>query len=86
VTTIESKLLKITSQVAQVLKSCNENVKSIQSLNSTVLEFMQQFQSTLATLGNLGLRDHASPLGHNVSHVVENNLTSKEREKLGSKI
>jgi hypothetical protein len=23
-------------------------------------------------LGSLGLRDHASPLGHNATHVVEN--------------
>jgi hypothetical protein len=43
VTTIESKLLEIIGQVAQVLESCNENAKSIQSFNSTILEFMQQF-------------------------------------------
>lgn len=37
---IESNLLEIIGIVAQVLETCNENVKSIQSLNTTILEFM----------------------------------------------
>jgi hypothetical protein len=37
---IESNLPEITGIVAQVLETCNENVKSIQSLNTTILEFM----------------------------------------------
>jgi hypothetical protein len=43
VTTIESKLSKNTNQIAQVPKSYNENTKSIQSLNSMIFKFMQQF-------------------------------------------
>jgi hypothetical protein len=42
VTTIESKLLEIIGIVAKVLETCDENVRSIQSLNSTILELMQQ--------------------------------------------
>ncbi len=38
---IESKLLDITSIVAQVLETYNENAKFIQCLNTTILEFMQ---------------------------------------------
>jgi hypothetical protein len=33
---------------------------------------MRQLQSIIATLGSLGLRDHASPLGNNATHVLEN--------------
>jgi hypothetical protein len=38
-------------------------------------------------LGSLGLRDHASPLGHNATHVVENTtLLQKKRNYLVAKI
>ncbi len=39
--TIESKLPEITKTIAQVVETCNENVRLIQSLNSTIFEFMQ---------------------------------------------
>ncbi len=35
---IESKLFDITNIVAQVLETCNENVKFVQCLNTTILE------------------------------------------------
>jgi hypothetical protein len=44
----ESKLN--TNQVVHVFESCNENAKSIQSFNSTIFEFMQQFQSIPTSL------------------------------------
>jgi serine acetyltransferase len=84
-TTIESILPKIISQVVQVLESCNENAKSIQSFNSTILEFTKQFQFIPAALGSRGMRDHASPLVHNATHVVENNaLLEKKRKNLAT--
>jgi hypothetical protein len=42
---------------------------------------MQQFQSILTTLGSFGLRDHASPLGHNATHVVENTTLLQKKGK-----
>jgi len=33
-------LLEITGQMVEVLEICYENARSIQSLNSTILEFM----------------------------------------------
>jgi hypothetical protein len=81
VTTIESKLVEISAQVAQVLESCNENAKSIQSFNSTILEFMQHFLYVPIALGGLGMRDHASTLVCNATHVVENNAFLKNKGK-----
>jgi hypothetical protein len=75
VTTIESILLEI-------LQSCIENAKFIQSFQSTILEFMGQFQFVGANVGSLGLRGHASTLGQYVAHIVANN-TMHERKKLG---
>ncbi len=74
VTTIESKLLEI-------LQSCNENAKSIQSLESIILAFMRQFQSIGANVGSLGLRGHASILGQNLAHIVGNNIIFERKGK-----
>jgi hypothetical protein len=41
---IESKLPNIIGTIAQELETCNENAKSIQCLNTTILEFMRQVQ------------------------------------------
>ncbi len=78
---IESKLLEINSQVAQVLESCNENAKSIQSLNSTILEFMRQFEYNLTSLGSPGLRRQPSTLGPYVVDVVDNTICLKGKAR-----
>jgi hypothetical protein len=71
VATNKSKLPTITSQVVHVFESCNENAKSIQSFNSTILEFMRQFQSIPTSLGSLGLGGHTSTLDYNVANMVD---------------
>jgi hypothetical protein len=53
----------------------------IQFLESTILEFMKQFQSIGANVGSPGLRGHASSLGQNVAHVVGNNTMFERKGK-----
>jgi len=71
VTNIESKLLEITSQVAQVLETCNENVRSIQSLNSTILEFMWQMQAVGMGMGSPQSKGQEGGEDMNGSQLVE---------------
>jgi hypothetical protein len=67
------------AHIVQVLESCNENAKSIQSPNSMILEFMQLFQSNLASLGSPGLRGQPSTLGPYVVNVVDNAICLKRK-------
>jgi hypothetical protein len=82
VTANESKLSKNTSQVVHVFESCNENAKSIQSFNSTILEFMRQFQFIPTSLGNLGLGRHTSKFDYNVvANMVDLNTFLERKGK-----
>jgi hypothetical protein len=83
----ESKLPKITNQFVHVFESCNENAKSIQSFNSTILKFIRQFQSIPTSLGSLDLGGHISTLDYNVAIMVDfNTLLERKGKKLGSKV
>jgi hypothetical protein len=71
---IESKLLEIIGIINQVLETCNKNVKSIQSLNSTILEFMHQMPQIGMGVGSPNWMK-GQPLldGTNPIQMVDNN-------------
>jgi hypothetical protein len=70
ITSIESKLLEITGTVAQVLETCNENARSIQSLNSIILEFMRQMSQIGKNVGSPQVRRQPLTGGTNPPHMV----------------
>jgi hypothetical protein len=67
-------LLDITSIIAQVLETCDENAKSIQCLNTTILEFMQQVQMMGMVTRSLEIKGQTLADETNPSHMMEQKL------------
>ncbi len=78
---IESKLLDITSTVAQVSEICNENAKFIQCLNTTILEFMQQVQMMGMVIESLEIRGQTLADETNPFHMMEQKLLHFQKDK-----
>jgi hypothetical protein len=72
----------IENRLPDILQSWNKNANFIQSLASTIFEFMKQFQFVGANVGSLGLEGHASTLGQNIAHVVRNNTMLERKGKI----
>jgi hypothetical protein len=71
---IESKLPNITGTIAQVLETCNENAKSIQCLNTTILEFMRQMKMMGMIIGILEIKGQTLANETNPFHMMDQKL------------
>jgi hypothetical protein len=71
-TKIEFSLSNITCQVNQVLETCNENARSIQTISFTIMEFMKQMQLTRMGAKNLEAKGGVPSYGTNLAHVIKN--------------
>jgi hypothetical protein len=78
---IESKLLDITSIVAHVSETCNNNAKFIQCLNTTILEFMQQVQMMGMVTESPKIKGQALANETNPFHMMEQKLLHFQKGK-----
>ncbi len=78
---IESKLPNIIGTIAQVLETHNENAKSIQCLNTTILEFMQQVQMMGMVTGSLEIKGQTLLDETNPFHMMEQKLLHFQKGK-----
>ncbi len=78
---IESKLCNITGTIAHMLETCNENAKSIQCLNTTILEFMWQVQMMGMVTRSPEIKGQTLANETNPSHMMEQKLLHFQKGK-----
>jgi hypothetical protein len=72
VVAIETKFPKIKSSVTEVLETCNENTKCLQSFNSTIFEFMKHMQVVQVATGSPNGKVISIANGTNPLDMLEN--------------
>jgi hypothetical protein len=82
---IEAKLPKMIGTIAQVLETCNRIAKSIHTLNSTILEFMQQMQANGVNVGSPEVHKHAIVDVNMPIEMVENEQVHVRKGKIWPK-
>jgi len=73
--------LILLAQLHRVLETCNENAKSIQCLNTTILEFMRQMQMMGMVTRSPEIKGQTLADETNPSHVMEQKLLHFQKAK-----
>jgi hypothetical protein len=80
-TKIEYRLPNITCQVNQVLETCSENARSIQTISFTIMEFMKQMQLVGMGVRSPKAKGGVPSYGTNLARVVENSNVVVQKGK-----